>query len=346
MLTLGIETSCDDTAVALVEDGRVLSSIVSSQHAVHAPYGGVVPELAARAHLENLPTVLDAALTEAGRRLAEVDLIAVTSGPGLQIALLVGLAEAKGLAVGLGKPLVAVNHLRAHLHATRMAEPTLEPPYLGLLVSGGHTSLVLVGEDGGIEELGRTRDDAAGECFDKVARVAGFEAPGGPAVSKRAMGGDPTSHRFSRSRVKGAPLDFSFSGLKTAAVRLREEGTLSDADFCAAFEGAIADELVHRVEGGLDYLAGEGRSPRAVTVAGGVAANRVLRSRLADTCRARGVPFFATPPRLCTDNAAMIAGLGAWEYARTGAAHGLSASAEPGLGFRLPGTGTGTGAST
>lgn len=335
MLTLGIETSCDDTGAALVEDGEVLANVVSSQVDVHARFGGVVPELAARAHLRNLPMVLDEALETAGKTLDQVDLIAATSGPGLQIALLVGLAEAKGLAAATGKPFVAVNHLRAHLFAARMAFPDLEPPFLGLLVSGGHTSLVVVEEGFAIDELGRTRDDAAGECFDKIARKAGFAGAGGPAIQKRATGGSPKAYPFPRAHVKGAPLDFSFSGLKTHAAQVLEDGTLSEADFCASFQEAIVDALLKRVDRGLDRLAAEGRPVTAVAAAGGVAANARLAEKLAGLAEARGLRFCRTPLRLCTDNAAMIAGMGAYEFTRRGA-DPLDVPARPGLGFRPP----------
>lgn len=330
MLTLGIETSCDDTGVALLEDGQVLASVVASQYAVHARFGGVVPELAARAHLENLPWVLDRALEEAGRDLSQVDLVAATAGPGLQIALLVGLSEAKGLAAGLGKPFVAVNHLRAHLFAAEMANPALTPPYLGLLVSGGHTSLVVVEPEGRMRELGRTRDDAAGECFDKVARVLGFPGAGGPAIQKAATEGDPAAFRFPRGRVKGDPLAFTFSGLKTAAVRKLEQADLETADFCASFQEAVVDSLARRVQ-----LALERAEVTAVTAAGGVAANGPLRARLAGVAAAHGLPFYETPLRLCTDNGAMIAGLGAARFLRRGP-DTLDAPASPGLGFREP----------
>jgi N6-L-threonylcarbamoyladenine synthase len=331
MLTLGIETSCDDTGVALVEDGQVLSNVVASQYQVHAPYGGVVPELAARAHLDNLPLVLDAALSEAGRTLEQVDLFAATTGPGLQIALLVGVAEAKGLATATGKPFVAVNHLRAHVHAARMANLELEPPFLALLVSGGHTSLVRLDEAGDVHELGRTRDDAAGECFDKVARVLGLPGAGGPAIQKAAAGGDRRKLTLPRGHVKGAPMDFSFSGLKTAAVRTWEKGEYELADFCASFQEAIVAALGKRVEKALKKHPGA-----SLTAAGGVAANSRLRERLEELADANGARFFPTPLKLCTDNAAMIAGLAEQEYRSRGASP-LATPTQPGLGFRLPG---------
>lgn len=330
MLTLGIETSCDDTGVALVEDGRVLSNVVASQYEVHAPFGGVVPELAARAHLENLPLVMDAALREAGRTLDQVDLFAATTGPGLQIALLVGVAEAKGLATATGKPFLAVNHLRAHVHAARMANPDLRPPFLALLVSGGHTSLVRLEESGELEELGRTRDDAAGECFDKVARVLGLPGAGGPAIQKHAAGGDRRKLTLPRGHVKGAPMDFSFSGLKTAAVRAWETGDTELADFCASFQEAIVAALGKRVEKAL-----AARPGIALTAAGGVAANGRLRERLEQLAAAHGSRFFPTPLPLCTDNAAMIAGLAESEYRLLGPSD-LATPSQPGLGFRRP----------
>jgi N6-L-threonylcarbamoyladenine synthase len=331
MLTLGIETSCDDTGVALLEDGQLLANEVASQYEVHEPYGGVVPELAARAHLENLPRVLELVLEKADRDLGQVDLVAVTAGPGLLISLLVGLAEAKGLALGLGKPLVAVNHLRAHLYAARMAHPELQPPYLGLLVSGGHTSLVRVEAEGLLHSLGKTRDDAAGECFDKVARVAGLGAVGGPAIQKAARGGDPRAFRFPRSRVKGAPLDFSFSGLKTAASRKFEAGEMKLADFCASFQEAVIDNLMKRVELALD----EGEVG-ALSAAGGVAASVLLKEKMQALADSRGLPFLAPPLSLCTDNAGMIAGLGAEEFLRRGP-NNLDIPATSSLGFRQPG---------
>lgn len=330
MLTLGIETSCDDTGVALVEDGRVLANVVASQYSVHARFGGVVPELAARAHLENLPRVLDAALAEAGRTLEDVDLFAATTGPGLQIALLVGVAEAKGMAAATGKPFVAVNHLRAHVHAARMANPELTPPFLALLVSGGHTSMVHVDNDGELQELGRTRDDAAGECFDKVARVLGLPGAGGPAIQQAARGGDRRKLTLPRGHVKGAPMAFSFSGLKTAAVRAWEAEEVTLADFCASFQEAIVAALAKRVE-----RAWEAHPGHSLTAAGGVAANARLRERLSELAAAHGARFFPTPPELCTDNAAMIAGLAEHEY-RTRGASDLATPTQPGLGFRRP----------
>lgn len=335
MLVLGIETSCDDTACALVEDGQVLSNVVSSQYKVHQAFGGVVPELAARAHLENMAPTFEAAFRSAERSLDDVDVIAVTTGPGLQIALLVGIAEAKGLAVSTGKPLVAVNHLRAHLYAASMAHPDLEFPAVGLLVSGGHTSIVVLEGPGQIRELGRTRDDAAGECFDKVARVAGLPGAGGPAIQKNAAGGDPKAFRLPRARVKGAPLDFSFSGLKTAAARLYQDEAPPLADFCASFQQAVVDALVARARRAVELLDEEGTPAKALVVAGGVGANAALRDAMQALGAERGMPFKPTPLSLCTDNGAMIAGLGGAEFLRRGPDE-LDVAVRPGLGFKDP----------
>lgn len=336
MLVLGIETSCDDTSVALLEDGAVLANEVASQFKVHEAYGGVVPELAARAHLENLPWVLDNALEKAGKTLSQIDLIAVTAGPGLQIALLVGVAEAKGLALGLGKPLVAVNHLRAHLEAPFLAHPKLPTPTLALLVSGGHSSLVLVEVGRSIRELGRTRDDAAGECFDKVARALNLPGAGGPAIQNLAEGGDPKAFALPRPRVKGSPYDFSFSGLKTKCLRTLEdlgeriEDPKTRQDFAASFQAAVVESLSKRV---LEALKHE--DVEALTVTGGVAANGPLQARLEEIATSQGIPFFPTPRSLCTDNAAMIAAEGLRLFQAEGP-DALEVQASAGIGFRHP----------
>ena len=330
---LGIETSCDETAAAVVlrhADGRgeILSDIVLSQLDEHSAYGGVVPEIAARAHVEALDRLVREALQAAGRRLADLDGIAATSGPGLIGGLIVGLMTGKALAYAAGKPLYAVNHLEGHALTARLTDG-LSFPYLMLLVSGGHTQLVLVTGVGAYERLGTTIDDALGEAFDKTAKLLGLPYPGGPAVERAAKGGNPKRFAFPRPLVGEARLEFSFSGLKTAvrqaagAIAPLTEADI--ADICASFQQAVARTLKDRIGRGLQRFRERfpGLENPALVVAGGVAANEVLRTTLTELCRDAGVRFVAPPHRLCTDNAVMIAWAGLERAAVGASADGL-----------------------
>jgi N6-L-threonylcarbamoyladenine synthase len=343
MITLGIETSCDETAAALVEDGgRILSNVVSSQAELHAGYGGVVPELAARAHLERLPLVLDEAMRRADKRMSEVDLVAVTRGPGLIGALLVGVGFARGLALERGLPVVGVSHLDGHIHSAMLHSQVARLPLLTLVVSGGHTELVLLREEGAHEVLGRTLDDAAGEAFDKVARLLGLGYPGGPHIDRLAASADATSAQrdFPLPAIKVDGLNFSFSGIKTS-VRYALERRLGlpqgagldpgrsaglDQDdvaaACASFQSRVVEHLVDRLR-----MAVELSAPASVAIAGGVASNRGLR-RAAEEALAGGPPLVLPAPELCTDNAAMIAAAG-WRLWRAG--KGGTLEVDPGL---------------
>ena len=335
-MVLGIETSCDETAAAVVVrdgagHGRILSNNVRSQWESHRPYGGVVPEIAARAHVECLDEIIAEALRTAGCRLAELDAVAATAGPGLIGGLIVGLTTAKSIALVHGKPLVAVNHLEAHALTVGLSEG-LAPPYLLLLVSGGHTQLLAVDDVGRYVRLGTTIDDALGEAFDKTAKLLGLGQPGGPAVERAAASGD--AKRFDLPRpMHGRPVpNFSFAGLKTAVRRTATSlAPLTDrdiADVCASFEAAVADCVADRVAKAIvlyEQLSGEPR-PRRLVVAGGVAANQRLRARLDDLCVASGYGFHAAPLALCGDNGAMIAWVGALRYQR-GTTDGLDAAA-------------------
>lgn len=310
MNILGIETSCDETSVAVVGDGpRILSNIILSQ-TVHQRFGGVVPELASREHIRQVVPILHQALGDAGLTLNDIDGFAATFGPGLVGALLVGLSLTKSLAFSLGKPFYAVNHLEGHIAATLLAHPSLEPRFLSLLVSGGHTMLVDVDGIGAYTVLGRTLDDAAGEAFDKVAKILGLGYPGGPAIDSLAGQGDPEYMHFPRPLAGQERLDFSYSGLKTAValhVQSLSEPDLSRhrADIAASFQEAAVDILVSKSRLALD------KTGHAVfTVSGGVAANSRLRKKLDRLCRNRGIEFAYPPPALCTDNAAMIAIVG------------------------------------
>jgi len=305
-LILALETSCDDTCAAVVDGGRVLSNVVSSQAAFHERYGGVVPEIASRHHLELVNRVVSAALEEAGTSLAEVDQVAVTQGPGLIGALLVGLSTAKGLAAPLRKPLVGVNHLQGHVAANFLEPDPLEPPFLCLIASGGHTLLAGVRDPSGFEVMGQTLDDAAGEAFDKGARLLGLGYPGGPAIQGAAEAGDEEAFDFPVAMSERG-LDFSFSGLKTALVyRVRDLGPEETegrrADLAASFQRAIVDQLV----GKLRRAARGGEWP-AIALGGGVAANTELRARTQVVCEELGLRLKLVPVALCTDNAAMIA---------------------------------------
>jgi len=311
-LTLGIETSCDETSVAVVQDGRkVLSNVIHSQVDLHREFGGVVPELAARHHLERLPQLLDLALEKASVKPSDLDLVAVTRGPGLVGCLLVGVGVGEGLAAAWDKPLTGVNHLWGHIYAAMLAQPDLEPPLLGLVVSGAHSDLVRMREHGRFEVMGRTRDDAAGEAFDKAARMLGLGFPGGPALDRLARTGDPGRQPLPRPSLPG--LEYSFSGLKTALLyRLRDLGgkvTPQDkADLAAAFERSVVESLLEKLDKALKETHVE-----EVVIAGGVAANTLLRRRAAEVVGTRA-RLTMPPLELCTDNAAMIASAGS--YAR------------------------------
>ncbi len=317
-LVLGIESSCDETAAAVLEDGRrIRSNVVASQAEVHAPYGGIVPELASRRHLEAIQPVLDRALADAGVGLAEITALAVTVGPGLVGSLLVGVSVAKAIAFARRLPLVGVNHLEGHIAAAFLEYPALTYPFAALVVSGGHTHLYHVPAECEYRLLGRTRDDAAGEAFDKVAKLLGLGYPGGPAIEREAMGGDPEAIAFPRAVLGDGSLDFSFSGLKTAVVQyLKRSGpsALSPRglrDVCASFQQAAVDMLVERV-----MRAARDHAIPVAVVAGGVACNGALRQALKTEAEAEGIQLSVPSPALCTDNAAMIAAAGSTRLRR------------------------------
>ena len=312
---LGIESSCDETAAAVVKNGReVLSNVISSQIDIHTVYGGVVPEIASRLHCENINGVIRLALENASMGFEDVDVIAVTKGPGLVGALLVGVSEAKAIAYALNKPLVGVNHIRGHIAANYITHKDLEPPYVCLVVSGGHTHLIIVRDYGSFELIGRTHDDAAGETFDKVARAVGLGYPGGPKIDKAAAGGDPKAMEFPRGEVKDHPYDFTFSGLKSAVLnhinQMKMKGeTIRVEDLAASFEASVTDSLVSRTlrcarENGLNTVA----------MAGGVSANSALRKAMQDECDKAGLRCLYPEPVYCTDNAAMIASAGYYDF--------------------------------
>jgi len=307
-LILGIESSCDETAAALVTaDRRILAHRLAGQEAAHRPFGGVVPEIAARAHVEILPRLIEETLAEAGVALADVDAIAATAGPGLIGGVMVGLVTAKGLALASGKPLVALNHLEGHALSPMLSDPDLAFPYLLLLVSGGHCQLLLVEGVGRYRRLATTVDDAAGEAFDKSAKLLGLGFPGGPAIERAAAAGDSKAVPLPRPLLGSDEPHFSFAGLKSAVLRARDSGRYADADIAASFQQAVVDCLVDRTRRALAAAKGA----TALVVAGGVAANGAIRAALADLAGANGLPFVAPPMWLCTDNAAMIAWAGA-----------------------------------
>ncbi|MBR1628983.1 MAG: tRNA (adenosine(37)-N6)-threonylcarbamoyltransferase complex transferase subunit TsaD [Lachnospiraceae bacterium] len=312
---LAIESSCDETAAAVVENGRCIkSNIISTQIPDHALYGGVVPEIASRKHIERIDNVIEMALTEAGVKLGELDAIACTYGPGLVGALLVGVAEAKALSWAAGLPLVGVHHIEGHIAANYIEDPSLEPPFLCLVVSGGHTHLVRVIDYGKYEILGRTVDDAAGEAFDKVARAIGLGYPGGPLVEKAAKSGDASAVSFPRAKVEGSPYDFSFSGLKSAVLNYinglkMKEQEVNPNDIAASFQEAVVGVLCDHAA-----MAMEEFGAKDFALAGGVASNSALRSAVQELCVQKGVRFHCPSPILCTDNAAMIGAAGYYEY--------------------------------
>ncbi len=331
MIILGIETSCDETAAAVVVDGQeILSNVVQSQIDIHRIYGGVVPEIACRAHIETIQPVVEKALADAKVALREVDAFAVTCAPGLVGALLVGVSFAKALALSTGKPIVGVDHIHGHMYAVRLAFPALAYPLVNLVVSGGHTSLYFSRTEVDHEILGATTDDAAGEAFDKVAKILGLGFPGGPIIDRLARGRDPSKVLFKRTLPEG--LDFSFSGIKTGVLyRVRGQDakrplTLSadeKADVAAGFQEAVVDMLVEQT-----LKACERRGALRVAVGGGVACNTRLREKLKERAAARGIESFFPPARFCTDNAAMIAGLG-FHLCRAGRLSDLHLDAVP-----------------
>ena len=311
---LGIESSCDETAAAVVKNGReVLSNIISSQIAIHRKYGGVVPEIASRKHIEHILPVIDTALAEANVALADIDGIAVTYGPGLAGALLVGLSAAKSLAWATGKPLLGVNHLEGHVFANFLNDQTLEPPFLALVVSGGHTALLKITGYNHFELLGQTRDDAAGEAFDKIARVMGLPYPGGPEIEKLALAGDPQAIDFPRAMLDD-PFQFSFSGMKSAVINyLHNEAQagrpVDKADVAASFQAAVTDVLVQKSVGAI-----QATGMKDIVLAGGVPANKTLQEKLAAAAEKVGARLVHPTPILCTDNAVMIACRGYYLY--------------------------------
>ena len=330
-LILAIESSCDETAASVVKNGRcVLSNIISSQIAIHTLYGGVVPEIASRKHIEKINQVVEAALKEADVTLDDIDAIGVTYGPGLVGALLVGVAEAKAIAYAKKKPLVGVHHIEGHVSANYIEHPDLEPPFLCEIISGGHTHLVIVKDYGSFEILGRTRDDAAGEAFDKVARAIGLGYPGGPKIDKLAKEGNPHAIDFPRAHMEDAPYDFSFSGVKSAVVNHLINARLSGvpivvADIAASFQQAVVDVLVdNAIRAAKDYHMDR------LAIAGGVASNGALRAAMEAACEKESIRFYRPSPIFCTDNAAMIGVAAYYEYQK-GTRHGWDLNAVPNL---------------
>ena len=315
MKILAIESSCDETAAAVVEDGRkVLSSIVASQVEEHKLYGGVVPEIASRRHAEAITPVVRESLEQAGVTLSDIDAIAVTYAPGLIGALLVGVNFAKGLALSANLPLVPVHHLRSHIASNYITNPDLKPPFLCLVVSGGHSHIVMVEDYTKMKIIGKTRDDAAGEAFDKAARTMGMPYPGGIALDKVAEEGDPLAFKLPRPTVSGSEYDFSFSGLKTAVINLihnsQQKGTeINKADICASFRYAVVDCLTTNF-----IKAAEDTGVKKLVIAGGVSANSLLRRTLEDECKKRGFELYMPEKSLCGDNAAMVGAQGYYEY--------------------------------
>ncbi|MGF7155943.1 tRNA (adenosine(37)-N6)-threonylcarbamoyltransferase complex transferase subunit TsaD [Novosphingobium gossypii] len=306
-IVLGIESSCDETAAALVTDGRViLAQRIASQDEAHRPYGGVVPEIAARAHAERLAPLIEATLADAGMTLDQVDAIAATAGPGLIGGVMVGLVTAKALAMATDKPLIAINHLEGHALSPRLADGNLAYPYLLLLVSGGHCQILLVEGVGAFRRLATTIDDALGEAFDKSAKVLGLGYPGGPALERLALQGDPKKVPLPRPLKGSDEPHFSFAGLKSAVLRAKQSGDYTDADIAASFQQAAIDCLIDRSRRALAKVG----AIEALVVAGGVAANKAIRGALEKLAADHGLPFIAPPLQLCTDNAAMIAWAG------------------------------------
>jgi len=325
MRVLGIETSCDETAVAVLDDGKdVIVNFTVSQVEVHRKFGGVVPEVAARHHLKNLPFLLKETFKEVDPQT--VDVVAATYGPGLVGALLVGLSAAKGLSISLKRPFVGVNHIEAHVHAVFLANPTLTPPFVVLMVSGGHTQLMKVNEDYSMEILGRTLDDSAGEAFDKVARLLGLGYPGGPIIDEVAKKGDPKKYSFPRPMMDEPNYNFSFAGLKTAVLYfLKKEKDYRVEDVAASFQEAVVDILVEKT-----FRLARNLGIRKIAFVGGVAANSRLREKVNDRAKRWGYEVFFPPLYLCTDNALMVARAG-YEKAKRGIFSPLYLNADPNL---------------
>lgn len=319
-ITLGIESSCDETSIAVVADGReILSNVISSQIEVHTVFGGVVPEIASRHHLQNINAVLAQSLEEAGVSLEDVDLIGVTNGPGLIGAVVIGVATAKALSFAGGIPLVGVNHMHGHVSANYLQYPDLEPPFMALIISGGHTNIVEVTDYNECRVLGGTRDDAAGEAYDKVARVIGLGYPGGPKIDKAAKEGNPEAAHFKRVYLEKGSLDFSFSGLKTSVLNYINSEKMSGretnvADVSASFQQAILDVVVDKT-----MMAVRSMKKDRLVIAGGVAANSRLREELGEACKKEDIRLYAPEPVLCTDNGAMIAAAAYYKYKKQGA---------------------------
>ena len=328
---LAIESSCDETAAAVVKNGRiVLSNVIYSQIALHTEYGGVVPEIASRKHIEKIDQVIEKALSDAGKELSDMTAIAVTYGPGLVGALLVGVSTAKAISFASGIPLIGVHHIEGHISANYIEHKDLEPPFLSLVVSGGHSHLVMVKDYGEYEIIGRARDDAAGEAFDKVARAIGLGYPGGPKIDKVSREGNPEAVRFPRAKVENAIYDFSFSGMKSAVLnylnscKMRGE-EIRTADVAASFQKAVIDVLTgHSMEALRAYHC------RKFAIAGGVASNSGLRAAFEEACREKGIVFYCPSPVYCTDNAAMIGVAAYYEYQK-GVRHGFDLNAVPNL---------------
>lgn len=328
---LAIESSCDETAAAVVKNGRdVLSNIIFSQIDLHKLYGGVVPEIASRKHIEKINQVVDEAMQSARMKFSDLDCIAVTYGPGLVGALLVGVGHAKALSYACKLPLVGVNHIEGHISANYIENKDLEPPFLCLVVSGGHTHLVIVENYGKFKILGKTRDDAAGEAFDKVARAIGLGYPGGPKIEKISHEGNPKAIVFPEAKIVGAPYDFSFSGVKSAVLnhingaKMKNE-PICEADIAASFQFAVIDTLTKKA-----ILAAKEFNIDKLAIAGGVASNSVLRESVSAACERENIEFYYPSPALCTDNAAMIGAAGYFEFIN-GTRHGLDLNAVPNL---------------
>jgi len=331
ILILSIESSCDETAAAVVKNGReVLSNVISSQIELHKLYGGVVPEIASRKHIEKINQVIEEALSAADVTLDELDAIGVTYGPGLVGALLVGVAEAKAISYARNIPLVGVHHIEGHVSANYIENIDLEPPFMCLIVSGGHTHLVAVQDYGVYKIIGRTRDDAAGEAFDKVARSIGLGYPGGPKIDKLSKEGNADAIKFPKARIEGAPYDFSFSGLKSAVLnylngcKMKNEKIIT-ADVAASFQKAVIDVLIEH-----SILAAKEYGYKKLALAGGVASNSALRSAMAASCEKNNIQLYHPSPIFCTDNAAMIGVAAYYEFIK-GTRHGLDLNAVPNL---------------
>lgn len=333
ILILGIESSCDETAAAVVKNGRqVMSNVISSQIELHKLYGGVVPEIASRKHIEKINQVIEQALYDASVTLDNIDAIGVTYGPGLVGALLVGVAEAKAISYAKNIDLVGVHHIAGHISANYIENPDLEPPFLCLVVSGGHTHLLIVKDYGKYEIIGRTRDDAAGEAFDKVARSIGLGYPGGPKIDKLSKKGNPDAIKFPRAHIEGAEFDFSFSGVKSAVLNhingcKMKNLPINEADIAASFQRAVIDVLVNNA-----VHAAKKYNMDKLAIAGGVASNESLRAAIKSACEDSNIKLYSPSPIYCTDNAAMIGVAAYYEYIN-GVRHGLDLNAVPNLKF-------------